>query len=103
MSEDVIDLLNALEQELRRSGVWSPFPPSPEAMDSSVPFCLDSMVFSQWLQWVFAPRMRALLDHGSPLPKGSDIASYAQIALPAEGLHSDDLMGIIERFDLLMT
>ena len=102
MSEDVIDLLNALEQELRRLGVWSPLPPSPEAMDSSVPFCLDSMVFSQWLQWVFAPRMRALLDRGNPLPKGSDIASYAQIALPAEGLHSEDLMGIIERFDLLM-
>ena len=47
--------------------------------------------------------MRALLDRGGPLPTGSDIASYAEIALPAEGLHSDDLMGIIERFDFLMT
>ena len=102
MSEDVLELLDALEQELRRLNVWSPLPPSPEAMASSVPFCFDTMVFSQWLQWVFAPRMRALLDRGGPLPTGSDIASYAEIALPAEGLHSDDLMGIIERFDFLM-
>ena len=103
MSKEVIDLLDALEQELRRLNVWSPLPPSPESMASSAPFCLDTMMFSQWLQWVFAPRMRALLDRGGPLPTGSDIASYAQIALPGEGLHSDHLMDIIERFDLLMS
>lgn len=102
MSKEVIDLLDALEQELRRLNIWCSTPPSPEAMASSAPFCLDSMTCSQWLQWVFAPRVRALLDRGGPLPKGSDIASYAQVALPAEGLHSDDLMRIIAQFDQLM-
>ena len=103
MSKDVIDLLDALEQELRRLNVWSPLPPSPESMASSAPFCLDTMMFSQWLQWVFAPRLRALIDHGGPLPSGSNILSYAQLALPAEGLQSDELMAIIEQFDLLMS
>ena len=103
MSKEVIDLLDALEQELRRLNVWSPLPPSPESMASSTPFCLDTMKFSQWLQWVFAPRLRALIDHGGPLPSGSNILSYAQLALPVEGLHSDELMAIIEQFDLLMS
>ena len=102
MSKEIIDLLEALEQELRRLNAWCPMPPSPEAMASSAPFCLDSMTCSQWLQWVFAPRIRALLECDGPLPTGSNIVPYAQIALPAEGLHSDDLMKIIAQFDQLM-
>ncbi len=102
MSKEIIDLLEALEQELQRLNAWCPMPPPPEAMASSAPFCLDGMTCSQWLQWVFAPRIRALLDRGGSLPTGSNIVPYAQIALPAEGLHSDDLMKIIEQFDQLM-
>lgn len=102
MSKEVIELLDALEQALRQLNVWSPSPPAPEALTSSAPFCLDSMTCSQWLQWVFTPRMRALLERGILLPKGSDIVSYAQVALPAEGLHCHDLVGIIARLDQLM-
>ncbi|WP_419533974.1 YqcC family protein [Endozoicomonas sp.] len=103
MSEEVIVLLEAIESELRRQDVWLPMPPSVEAMASTTPFCMDTMAFSQWLQWIFVPRVRAIIDGGGSLPKGSNIKSYAEEALPLERLEGEKLLLIIEQFDLLMS
>ncbi|WP_422450583.1 MULTISPECIES: YqcC family protein [unclassified Endozoicomonas] len=103
MSEEVIVLLDAMESELRRQDVWLPMPPSVEAMNSTTPFCMDTMAFSQWLQWIFVPRVRAIMDGGGTLPKDSNIKSYAEEALPLERLESEKLLLIIEQFDRLMS
>ena len=66
MSKKVILLLEELEQELRRQDAWLATPPSAEAMASTTPFCMDTMTFSQWLQWFFVPRVRAIVDQGQP-------------------------------------
>ncbi len=103
MSKEVIILLEAIEVELRRQEVWLPMPPSVEAMASTTPFCMDTMAFSQWLQWIFVPRVRAIIDGGGTLPKGSNIKSYAEEALTIERLEGERLLLIIEQFDLLMS
>lgn len=103
MSKEVIILLEAIEVELRRQDVWLPMSPSVEAMASTSPFCMDTMAFSQWLQWIFVPRVRAIIESGGTLPKGSNIKSYAEEAFPLEKLESEKLLLIIEQFDLLMS
>ena len=103
MSKDIILLLDKIEQELRRQNVWMAIPPSPEAMSSTIPFCMDTMTFSQWLQWVFIPRVRAILDQGSNLPKGSDIKPYAEEAIKVEQLEAPGLLILIEQLDRIMT
>ncbi len=60
--------LQALEAEMRALCLWSAMPPSVEAMASTMPFMYDTLEFHQWLQWVFVPRLRALIDARSPLP-----------------------------------
>ncbi|MFK0570623.1 YqcC family protein [Endozoicomonas sp.] len=103
LSKQAIALLEAIETELRRQAVWLPMPPSVEAMASTTPFCMDTMVFSQWLQWIFVPRVRAVIESGGALPKGSNIKSYAEEALPVEQLECEKLLLIIEQFDQLMS
>lgn len=95
-------LLKSIEQELRRQNVWMEMPPSPEAMSSTTPFCMDTMTFSQWLQWVFTPRVHAILDQGGLLPKGSNIKAYAEEAIQIEKLEPGKLIALIEQFDQIM-
>ena len=69
MSVKIIRLLEDMETELKVLGCWQAMPPTPEAMSSEVPFCMDTMAFSQWLQWLFIPRVRAIVDQGGGFAK----------------------------------
>lgn len=73
----VAEQLLWLERELRIVGLWSEQAPHAEALMSSEPFCVDTLDFEQWLQWVFLPRMIALVQSGQSLPTNSAIAPMA--------------------------
>ncbi len=100
--KEVILLLEQIEQELRRQNVWMTMPPSPDAINSTTPFCMDTLAFSQWLQWIFIPRIRAILDQGGRLPKGANMKPYAEEALRIEKLEAHPLLSLIEEFDRIM-
>ncbi|MDE1209600.1 YqcC family protein [Vibrio aestuarianus] len=68
--------LTQLETELRQCGVWQPQSPSREALMSNEPFAIDTLAPEQWLQWVFIPKMLALLEQQATLPSGFSIAPY---------------------------
>ena len=102
MSVQIIQLLDDMEAELRALECWQAMPPSPEAMSSDVPFCMDAMAFSQWLQWLFIPRVRAIVEQGGALPKGANIKPYAEEALTVEKVASEKLLSLVEAFDVLM-
>lgn len=53
---------------MRKASEWRLTPVSPEALLSQQPFCVDTLTFSEWLQFVFLPRMIALCDSGGSLP-----------------------------------
>lgn len=76
-----------VESELRRLDAWEAFPPAPERLASEVPFCHDTLEFTQWVQWVFLPRFHAVLEGNHPLPSASAIVPVAEIGV--EGLHGD--------------
>ncbi|MBZ2189188.1 YqcC family protein [Alcanivorax sp. JB21] len=78
---DLLALLDDLEQELRRLGYWQGTPPAPEAFLSTTPFSADTMAFTEWLQWVFVARFRALVVGGHPLPGACDVRPMAEQAL----------------------
>ena len=57
----VAQQLLLIERELRTLDMWSVEPPVPEALASVEPFCVDTLRFEQWLQWIFLPRMKAIV------------------------------------------
>jgi uncharacterized protein YqcC (DUF446 family) len=97
-----LSLMSEIEQELRRRGQWEPIPPSPKAFESRLPFCCDSMRFTQWLQWVFIPHTRALAEAGGPMPEVSGIRLMAEEALQDCDWKTIPLMVLLDRFDRMI-
>lgn len=98
----VADQLLLLEYELRSLGMWSGVAPSAEALASQVPFCVDSMKLDAWLQWIFLPRMRALIEAGAALPERCGITPVAEVEYPSHGGRLNGLMAILREIDRLL-
>ncbi len=77
-SEDVAVLLIDIEAQLRRMNLWEDQPPSAEALASSQPFHVDTLSFTQWLQFVFLPTMLGLIESGQSLPTECGITPMAE-------------------------
>lgn len=69
--------LEAVEAQLQRMGWWETQPPPPERMQFRQPFGMDTLAFSQWLQWVFVPAARSMVAGERPLPPSSMLAPHA--------------------------
>lgn len=61
--------LNELQETMTKTNHWSTQFIPPKALLSTEPFCMDTMDFGQWLQFIFIPRMRAIIDGKHPLPR----------------------------------
>lgn len=77
IQNNVTDLLKQLEQELMHHNLWSTLPP--DQLNSSVPFAADIMPFESWLQFIFIPKMDALIQQGRPLPNNMQITPMAEV------------------------
>lgn len=86
------DLIDALEAELRAQSCWQATPPSEQALSSQEPFALDSLTPCEWLQWVFITRFRALINANQPLPSGFSMAAYFE----QSWLEQPEFSGVIE-------
>ncbi|MBF8748784.1 YqcC family protein [Pseudomonas putida] len=99
---EIADHLLLIERELQVQGWWSDAAPSAEALASVVPFAVDSMTFEQWLQWIFLPRMKVILEHGHPLPNASGILVMAETVFADRPEQSRELRRLLAAFDQLI-
>lgn len=97
------DVLLEVEAVLRTSGKWQEKQPPTTALASSEPFCLDTLKFEQWLQWILLPRMKLILESQKPLPSRSAIAGYAEECLLKDDPQMIRLFTLVKRFDDLIT
>ena len=99
----VAEHLLLIERELRRQGWWQAEPPSAEALASVEPFSVDTLDFDQWLQWVFLPRMKMIIEQDLPLPNASGILAMAEMVYADRAEQSRGLRASLARFDELIT
>lgn len=97
-AEQLNRLLIELEDALKQCQLWQQKPPAPEAFLSREPFCVDTMSFTEWLQWVFIGRLRALIDAQGLLPSGSQVAPLAA-ELWKDQTEATLLCPVLERID----
>ncbi|WP_075185776.1 YqcC family protein [Teredinibacter haidensis] len=95
----ITTLLRDLEVELRKLEWWQPFQPSAEALASLQPFCMDTLSFSQWLQFVFISRMDMLIAADQPLPVACAIAPMGEEAFAGQTPAVETLLQILKRID----
>jgi uncharacterized protein YqcC (DUF446 family) len=87
-------LLSKLTLVLQRHGVWEMVAPETEALNSQMPFASDCLSCTQWLQWIFLPRITAWSAQPIPLPFVCVISPYIEMCkLPTE--LSADLLSIL--------
>ena len=98
----VADILMDIEKELRELALWEVAIPSAEALASQQPFAVDTLTFSQWLQFIFIPRMYAIVETDGPLPGNCQIAPMAEEFFRPQVLASGALMVQLQRMDRLL-
>ncbi len=91
-----------IERELRLQDWWTATPPSAEALASQQPFCVDSLAFEEWLQWVFLPRMKLIVETGKPLPSASGIRPMAEVVYSERSSQAKALLELLGEFDRLI-
>ncbi|WEL54873.1 YqcC family protein [Pseudomonas kermanshahensis] len=99
---DIADHLLLIERELKVQGWWGDEPPSDEALESTVPFAVDTMTLEQWLQWIFLPRMKIIIELGHPLPSASGILVMAETVFTDRPEQSRELRRLLAEFDQLI-
>ena len=97
------DHLLLIERELRTQGWWAATPPAAEALASVEPFCVDSLAFEEWLQWIFLPRMKAIIESGQPLPSVSGIRPMAEMVYSTNPRKAEGLLVLLGEFDGLIS
>lgn len=100
---ELAEHLLLIERELRVLGWWQESAPSDEALASQEPFCVDTLAFEQWLQWIFLPRMKQLLETGAALPSVSGIQPMAEMVYREQPGVARRLLELLGEFDRLLT
>lgn len=101
---EIAEHLLLIERELRLLGLWDEVSPSPEALSSQEPFSVDTLDFEQWLQWIFLPRMKLILEQDLPLPNASGIQEMAEMVFASRAMQGRDqpLQVLLKEFDQLI-
>lgn len=92
-----------IERELRVLGLWARLPPSDEALSSRQPFAVDVLAFEEWLQWLFLPRMKRILESGSALPAVSGIRPMAEMVYAERLIEVGRLLQSLGEVDRLIS
>ena len=101
----IAEQLLLIERELRVQGWWDEVSPSAQALSSVEPFSVDTLDFEQWLQWIFLPRMKLILEQDLPLPTASGIQEMAEMVFAARDVQGRDrqLQVLLKEFDQLIS
>lgn len=102
MTDSVRELLDDVQRVMTKAGVWQSMPPAPEKMMSVEPFSIDTLSFTEWLQWVYVARLRAIIDANGQLPSGAQVHPYAIEALKANSQSIPELLELIEKLDQVL-
>ncbi|MFC6669402.1 YqcC family protein [Marinobacterium aestuariivivens] len=97
--QQLAGLLASIEREMRLLELWQPVPPPPEALASTEPFCIDTLTFCEWVQWVMIPRFGLMIERQAALPASSDIATLAEEAFKQIDADTEALLVLIEEID----
>lgn len=102
MSQRVFTLLEELEHALREQQLWTAESPSAEALMSQEPFAVDAMDFNEWLQWLFIPRLKMMIDNQMPLPKGANISAMGEVFCQVKCISTTKLLDCLNQIDAAM-
>jgi uncharacterized protein YqcC (DUF446 family) len=99
LGQEVLRYADLIEAEMRRIGYWQNQPLQSEQMQFRTAFAMDTVTFTQWLQFVFLPHVReaAVMNQ---LPSGSSVATQAIREFDGNA-NAGELVTLLSEFDVL--
>ena len=101
MNTQLINLLNNIQQALQQLDLWQTQPPHHTAFLSEQPFALDTMEAHEWLQWIFIPKIQAMIEANANLPRNFALHPYFE-EIYKEQEEATALLSLIKQLDELM-
>lgn len=101
--QTLLDALVTIEQELIELQLWSHQRPSDAALNSTQPFCIDTLNLPQWLQFILLERLRLMIQAGQTLPRQSGVAPIAEQYFAHSSVNGERLIGLLEQLDALLS
>ncbi|MGH2361807.1 MAG: YqcC family protein [bacterium] len=99
--DQIKEKIASIEAEMKRIAMWQQGPLEPEKYEFHAAFAMDTMAYSQWLQFVFIPRVHEVLDSYGPVPRQSSVG--AQAIREFDGYNeASDLVTLLCEFDGLI-
>ena len=92
--------ITEIETEMKRIGYWNPELLPEEAYDFREAFAMDTMTYSQWLQFILIPSVRQIIDQKGPFPKESMVGVQAVREFDGEA-NASKLVTLLCEFDEL--
>ncbi|WP_105215613.1 YqcC family protein [Pseudoalteromonas sp. T1lg22] len=96
MYDKTASLLQQLETQLQAHKLWQAEPIDAHLLHSGQPFCVDTLRFEQWLQFVFIVKMRVLVQNRAVLPSSIALTPMAELQWPGRYL---DLHKVLTALD----
>lgn len=98
---EMTQALIRLQVQLDRLGLWSEQAPEARRLASREPFCVDTLSFAEWLQWIFIPRMTVLAEQGQALPGPCHLLPMGQQVFVSSPAQQSELLEVLARIDHL--
>jgi uncharacterized protein YqcC (DUF446 family) len=73
--ENVLKKLELIENEMKKINLWQAEPLKEEQYDFRAAFALDTMAYSQWLQFIFIPRVHKIINEKGEFPSSSQVGT----------------------------
>ncbi|MBQ0724021.1 MAG: YqcC family protein [Cycloclasticus sp.] len=96
------DVLLQIEAAMRQQSMWSEQQPERWRLESIQPFCIDTLSFQQWLQYIFLVRMKEIIETGQQLPSCCDIAPMASESFKQLEQHTDGIVHLLIECDQII-
>lgn len=99
LQQNVARYADEIEGEMRSQGMWQDQLLGPQQLSFKQAFGMDTMTFTQWLQFVFLPNVRkAVADN--EFPSGSSVGAQAVREFDGNP-DADRLITLLSEFDSL--
>ncbi len=99
---ELAEILLTLESVMREQGLWRDQIPTGDALASQQPFCIDTLTFPEWLQFIFSVRVKYIIEKQEPIPRASGIVPMAEEYFRSTTHSSERIINLLRDFDGLI-
>lgn len=98
--EVVEQRIGEIEAEIKRIGWWREEPLPPEMYQFTQAFAMDTMPYVYWLQFIFIPRVRSVVEERGQFPPASSVGGQAIREFDGQD-EAEPLVTLLCEFDAL--